>query len=183
MPSFAGKIVNGSMLSGILRNSTGPPFTMNAPPAGTGSELSMTVPVTPSVGLGQSMNGSGGAIASRAGQRQSGALPLASTPLASHSWKADLRLAKRFDLGEMRQLEILAESFNLFNHQNVTRIETTGYIIEPGSPPSTLGAPAIPPSLNFLTGLKTNSKTGLPSSRLRPAAQHQRRRLLPRAPD
>ena len=38
-----------------------------------------------------------------------------------------MRLGKRFDLGYMRQLELLAESFNLFNHQNVTEVETTGY--------------------------------------------------------
>ena len=47
-----------------------------------------------------------------------------------NTWKADMRLGKKFDLGEMRQLEMLAESFNLFNHQNVTEIETTGYTIE-----------------------------------------------------
>ena len=89
-----------------------------------------------------------------------------------NTWKADLRLAKRFDLGEMRQLELLAESFNLFNHQNVTEIETTGYTIEAGSPPSTLGASGTLPSLNFLTGLKTSSTTGLPIPSLRPAAQY-----------
>ena len=48
------------------------------------------------------------------------------------TWKADLRLGKRFDLGQMRQLELLAESFNLFNHQNVTELETTGYYLESG---------------------------------------------------
>jgi hypothetical protein len=53
----------------------------------------------------------------------------------------------------MRQLEILAESFNLFNHQNVTEIETTGYTIDSGSSSS-------PPTLNFLTGLKTSSTSG-----------------------
>ena len=52
------------------------------------------------------------------------------------TWKADLRLGRRFDLGNMRQLELLAESFNLFNHQNVTELETTGYTIESGSPPT-----------------------------------------------
>ena len=46
-----------------------------------------------------------------------------------------MRLAKRFDLGDTRELELLAESFNLFNHQNVTELETTGYTIEAGSPP------------------------------------------------
>ena len=72
------------------------------------------------------------------------------------TWKADLRLAKRFDLGETRQLEMLAESFNLFNHQNVTELETTGYSIQNGSSTT-------PPSLNFLTGLYVNPKTGLSS--------------------
>ena len=66
------------------------------------------------------------------------------------TWKADLRLGKRFDLGRMRSLEILAESFNLFNHQNVTEIEATGYYLEPGSATSL-------PTLNFLTGLKANT--------------------------
>jgi hypothetical protein len=66
------------------------------------------------------------------------------------TWKADLRLAKRFDLGKMRDLELMAESFNLFNHQNVTELETTGYYLEPGSESSF-------PTLNFLTGLKANT--------------------------
>jgi hypothetical protein len=67
------------------------------------------------------------------------------------TWKADLRLGRRFDLGHMREVELLAESFNLFNHQNVTEVETTGYYIEPGSTSGSL------PTLNFLTGLKANT--------------------------
>jgi hypothetical protein len=51
----------------------------------------------------------------------------------------------------MRQLELRAESFNLFNHQNVTELETTGYYLSPGSMNGTL------PTLNFLTGLKANT--------------------------
>jgi hypothetical protein len=51
----------------------------------------------------------------------------------------------------MRELELLAESFNLFNHQNVTELETTGYTIESGSASGAL------PTLNFLTGLKANT--------------------------
>jgi hypothetical protein len=60
-------------------------------------------------------------------------------------------LGKSFDFGHMRQLELLAESFNLFNHQNVTELETTGYYLESGSLSGTL------PTLNFLTGLKANT--------------------------
>jgi hypothetical protein len=51
----------------------------------------------------------------------------------------------------MRQLELLAESFNLFNHQNVTELETTGYYLQSGDLAGTL------PTLNFLTGLKANT--------------------------
>ena len=69
------------------------------------------------------------------------------------AWKADLRLAKRFYLGETRELELLAESFNLFNHQNVTEIETNGYSIERAPARS---ARRTSPTLNFLTGLKPN---------------------------
>ena len=65
------------------------------------------------------------------------------------TWKADVRMGKKFNLGQMRELELMAESFNLFNHQNVTRIETVGYTIAPGK----LGR--IAATLNFLTGLKT----------------------------
>jgi len=64
------------------------------------------------------------------------------------TWKADMRLGKKFNLGQMRELELMAETFNLFNHQNVTRLETVCYYIGPGSPGSL-------PTLNFLTGLKT----------------------------
>jgi hypothetical protein len=73
------------------------------------------------------------------------------------TWKADLRLGKRFNLGQMRQLELLAESFNLFNHQNVTELETVGYTIGSGNSNGSL------PTLNFLTGLKTGqTEFGMP---------------------
>ena len=60
------------------------------------------------------------------------------------AWKADVRMGKTIKLSEMRQLELLAESFNLFNHQNVTEIETTGYEIENSSAGSQ-------PTLTYLT--------------------------------
>ena len=67
------------------------------------------------------------------------------------TYTGDARLAKRFNLAHNRQLELLAESFNFFNHQNVTLIETTGYIIDRGT--SSGG----PPTLRFLTGLTTGT--------------------------
>jgi hypothetical protein len=105
------------------------------------------------VGLRPGMNGSGGDNRVLGVGRNTYRYP--------ETWKGDMRLGKSFELGEMRRLEFLLESFNLFNHQNVTEIETIGYTIESGSPPSELGAPGGLPSLNFLTGLKTNVTTGL----------------------
>jgi hypothetical protein len=158
---FAGQLSNGWSLSGIGQFHSGLPYTMR-------TSVSLPEEFTSSgaaiVGLGPGINGSGGD--NRVYGMGSDGLSYnvgRNTSRYPNVWKADLRLAKRFNLGETRQLEILAESFNLFNHQNVTEIETTGYIIEPGSPPSALGASASPPTLNFLTGLKTNSKTGLPN--------------------
>jgi Carboxypeptidase regulatory-like domain len=148
---LAGHIANGWMLSGIGQFRSGLPYSMRI----TGSlPEEFDDAGNAIVGLGPSMTGSGG------DNRYFG-LPR-NTFRYPNTWKADVRLGKKFNLGEMRELEVLAESFNLFNHQNVTEIETTGYTIDSGSPPSTLGAPGNPPTLNFLTGLKISSTTGLP---------------------
>ncbi len=86
------------------------------------------------MGLGPGMNGSGGdnrvyGLGSDGVSYNIGRNTFRYPP----TWKADMRLGKKFDLGQMRQLELLAESFNLFNHQNVTELETTGYYLESGS--------------------------------------------------
>ncbi|MGB8031784.1 MAG: carboxypeptidase regulatory-like domain-containing protein [Terracidiphilus sp.] len=157
---FAGHLANGWMISGIGQFHSGLPYTMRV----TGSlPEEFDDAGNPITGLGLSLNGSGGdnRVYGLGSDNQVYNIGR-NTFRYPNTWKADLRLGKKFDLGEMRQLELLAESFNLFNHQNVTEIETTGYTIEPGSPPSTLGAPGTYPTLTFLTGLKTSSTTGLP---------------------
>ena len=149
---FAGRIANGWMLSGIGQFHSGLPYTMRV----TGSLPEEFGSNGTIVGLRPGMNGSGGD--NRVYGLGSGNQVYnigRNTFRYPDTWKADLRLGKKFDLGEMRQLEVLAETFNLFNHQNVTEIETTGYTIDSGSSTS-------PPTLNFLTGLKTSSTTGLP---------------------
>ena len=150
-----GRMANGWMVSGIGQFRSGLPYTMR-----TGGSLAeeFTSGGAPIVGLGPGMNGSGGdnriyGVGSDAVIYNIGR----NTYRYPATWKADMRLGKSFDLGEMRKLELLVESFNLFNHQNVTELETTGYSIESGSPPTALGTPAGLPSLNFLTGLKLNS--------------------------
>ena len=41
----------------------------------------------------------------------------------------DLRLSKRVRFGERYPVELLGEAFNIFNHQSVTVVNNTGYII------------------------------------------------------
>jgi hypothetical protein len=157
--NLAGRIGNGWMLSGIGQFHSGLPYTMRV----TGSlPEEFTTSGAPIAGLGPSMNGSGGDNRVYGEGNDGKVYNIGrNTFRYPDTWKADLRLAKRFHLGDMRQLELLAETFNLFNHQNVTEIETTGYTIGAGGPPSTLGAPGTSPTLNFLSGLKVNATTGL----------------------
>jgi len=149
--NLAGRMANGWMLSGIGQFHSGLPYTMRI----SGSLPEESISTTTIAGLRPGLTGAGGD--SRVYGYENGSLAYnlgRNTFRYPNTWKADMRVGKRFDVGEERQLEILAESFNLFNHQNVTEIETTGYTIDSGSSTS-------PPTLNFLTGLKTSSTTGL----------------------
>ena len=132
------QLTDGWVISGIGQFHSGLPFTMRT--AGSIPEMFDTSGGA-IVGLGSSMNGYGGDNRVYGVGRNTYRYPL--------TWKADIRLGKKFNLGPMRELELMAESFNLFNHQNVTRLETVGYYIAPGSTGGSL------PTLNFLTGLKT----------------------------
>ena len=136
----AARVANGWRLSGVGYFRSGLPYTMR-----TSGSLAkeFTSGGDAIVALGPGMNGSGGDNRVYGVGRNTYRYPW--------TWKADVRVGKRFNLGRLRQLELLAESFNLFNHQNVTRLETTGYFIDPGSRSGGL------PTLNFLTGLKRNT--------------------------
>jgi len=67
----------------------------------------------------------------------------------------DLRLSKRFNVAERAKLELLAESFNIFNHQNITAVNTTGYFI------GTVG-PTAKPTGNTLTFNTSSANATLP---------------------
>ena len=136
-----GRLANGWKVSGIGHYRSGLPFTMRT--SGSLAEEFDQLTGAAIVGLGPGMNGSGGDNRVVGVGRNTYRFP--------PTWKADLRVGKSIDLGAMRRLELLVESFNLFNHQNVTEVETTGYYLEPGSMDGT------PPTLNFLTGLKANT--------------------------
>jgi hypothetical protein len=57
---------------------------------------------------------------------------------------------------ETHQIELMAESFNLFNHQNVTELETTGYYIDAGTATT-------PPTLNYMTLGTTGTEATTPA--------------------
>jgi hypothetical protein len=146
----AGYVANGWRISGIGTFHSGMPYTMRT----SGSVPRVVNMNTRAVitGFGASINGSGGdnriygvgsdGVAYDIG-RNTFRYPCA--------WKADVRLGKQFNLGGARQLELLGETFNLFNHRNVTEVETNGYSIEPAGLNGTL------PTLIYLTGLKPKS--------------------------
>lgn len=142
----AGRLANGWMVSGIGQFHSGLPYSMRTTGA-IPKELDTYGDPT-IVGLGPGMNGSGGDNRVYGVGRNTFRYP--------QTWKADVRLGKRFYLSEHREFELLAESFNLFNHQNVTEIETTGYEIESGSS-GTL------PTLNYLTVGTTGADATLPA--------------------
>ena len=161
----AGRVGNGWMISGIAQFHSGLPYTMRT--SGSLPECVVSQGITPCtlpnavpgtiaddfvLGLRSGMNGSGGdnrvyGVGSDGRAYNIGR----NTYRYPATWKADMRVGKKFDLGQMRELELLVESFNLFNHQNVTELETTGYYIESGTSEGSL------PTLNFLTGLKPNT--------------------------
>jgi hypothetical protein len=136
----AGRFANGWMLAATGQFHSGLPYTMRT--SGSLAEEFDQTTGAAIVALGPGMNGSGGDNRVYGVGRNTFRYPA--------SWKADMRVGKKFDLGRMRDVEILAESFNLFNHQNVTEVETNGYFIESGTPSEL-------PTLNFLTGLKANT--------------------------
>jgi hypothetical protein len=147
---LGGILANGWMLSGIGQFRSGMPYTMRT--SGSLPKEFNQFNGDLIVGLGPGMNGSAGdnrvyglgndKIEYNIGRN---------TYRYPSTWKADTRLSRQFDLGHLRELQLIAESFNLYNHQNVTELETTGYYITPGSVNGSL------PTLNFLTGLKANT--------------------------
>ena len=137
MRGITGSLANGWSLSGTGTFHSGLPFTMRT--AGSIPE-EFNNSARAIVGLGPGINGYGGDDRLYGVGRNTFRYP--------QTWKADVRVGKHFHLNRENEVELMAESFNLFNHQNVTEIETIGYYIEPGTTSGSL------PSLNFLTGIK-----------------------------
>ena len=64
---------------------------------------------------------------------------------------ANARLSKTTQIAPHVSLELLGESFNLLNHQNITSIDTTGYTI------SNSAAVGVSPKLTWQSGTQAGS--------------------------
>jgi hypothetical protein len=119
---FAGVMLNGYTAAPTLSAQTGLPFSMR-----TGGSIpalryydSVNRLETQS-GLGYSINGSGGDNRIPGIGRNTFRYP--------GTLSNDMRLSKTTPLTEHIHVELLAEVFNLLNHQNVTAVDTTGYFV------------------------------------------------------
>jgi Carboxypeptidase regulatory-like domain/TonB dependent receptor len=146
-----GYLANDWQLAPIYASQSGLPYslvTSGTPPCLTLSTT--TDPVTGNLttlcakALGSGINGSNG----RKGIDVLGR----NTFQMKRTIDMDLRLSKKVRFGDRYSAEILGEAFNLFNHQNVTGVNNTGYFIG-----GTVTAPAL--SFNAPFGSVTNSNS------------------------
>ncbi|RSL16973.1 carboxypeptidase family protein [Edaphobacter aggregans] len=89
--------------------------------------------------IGGGINGSNGTFRVPGFERNGLAQPSTNT--------LDLRLSKRFTIYERLKLELMAETFNVLNRQNVTAVNTTGYFLG-----NTTIAGATPTAPRIVTG-------------------------------
>jgi len=145
-----GQLFDGYSLAPVVELRTGLPYSLRT----TGSIPSIKYTDTVNrietlSGLGASINGSGGDNRIAEIGRNTYRYPSVCN--------LDLRAAKVFQLGERNKLEILGEAFNLLNHQNVTNIDTTGYLIDGAASPASL--PRLTYQTTFGTVTNSNSTT------------------------
>ena len=170
---MAGKLGNGWMLSGIGQFRSGLPYTMR-----TSGSLAEEFD---SDRRGHRGPGAGHERLRRRqprlrpGQRRHASTTLAATPTAIRPpGRPTCGWASASTWGICASWNSWPRASTCFNHQNVTELETTGYYIESGTP---------------ATWRHSTSHAELPHRAegqhhgLRPAAEHQRNQLLPRAAD
>ena len=114
-----GYLLNDYEIAPTYQAQNGLPYTAGT----TGSTSGLVLPSGTAVtGLGNTINGSGGVARIGIFERNTLRQP--------RTQNVDLRLSKRFDLyHEKVHAELLGESFNILNHQNVTALNTTAYTI------------------------------------------------------
>ncbi len=148
MSGLRGELFTGYSLAPLIELRTGLPYTLRT----TGSIPSIKYVDTVNrietlSGLGASINGSGGDNRIAEIGRNTYRYPAVCN--------LDLRATKVFRVSERSNLELMGEAFNLLNHQNVTSIDSTGYLIDGAASPASL------PQLTYQTtfGTITNSNS------------------------
>jgi hypothetical protein len=84
------------------------------------------------------------------------------------TWVLDLRLSRRFRLGETMNLEFLAEAFNIFNRSNVTAVADRLYSVG-----GTAAAPTLTVDPTFLNTLDVSNATFLRERQIQLAVRFQ----------
>ena len=130
----------------------------------SGQRLTATVSgtVSPTNNFGIAGGTQAGGLNGSGGSTRFALLPRNFYKLPS-TWYLDMRISRRFNLGEKAKLELLAEGFNLFNRTQVTAQSSGIYSID------TTGSAASPrPFLNFSSGVSGfQSVTGADSTLFR----------------
>jgi len=151
VPGWLGYLANDWEIAPIYAAQSGLPYSLVT--AGTPPTITLSTTTDPVTGnittvsarpLGSGINGSNG----RKGIDVIGR----NTFVMKRTIDMDLRLSKKVRFGDRYSAEVLGEAFNLFNHQNVTGVNNTGYIIG-----GTATAPAL--SFNSSFGSVTNSNS------------------------
>ena len=160
---WAGYLVNGWQLAPIYAAQSGLPYslvTSGTPPQVVTTSTDPTtgdVTTTTYSALGGGVNASNG--------RKGIAAVGRNTFRMKRTIDMDLRFSKSVRIGERYKAELLAEAFNIFNHQNVTGVNNTGYIISTSGSVSTgngtVACSAAAPCLSYngSFGTVTNSNS------------------------
>jgi len=152
-----GYLANDWQLAPIYASQSGLPYSLVT--SGTPPCITLSITTDPVTGntttvcakaLGSGINGSNG----RKGIDVIGR----NTFQMKRTIDMDLRLSKKIRFGDRYSAEILGEAFNLFNHQNVTGVNNTGYGIGSTTNPATK---FVTPTLSFNApfGSVTNSNS------------------------
>ncbi|AXC11547.1 Oar protein [Acidisarcina polymorpha] len=139
---WKGEILNGYSLAPIVELRTGLPYSLRTTGSVPSTKYVDTVDRVETLsGLGASINGSGGDNRIAEIGRNTYRYPSVCN--------LDVRAAKSFKITERSDLELMGESFNLLNHQNVTSVNTSGYLIDGAVSPASL------PRLTYQPGFGT----------------------------
>ena len=161
-----GLLLNGYSLASTAELRSGLPYSMHVNGSIPSLQYIDTVRRQETLsGLGASINGSGGDNRVPFLGRNAFHYPAVSN--------TDLRLSKRTPINERVSLEILAETFNLLNHQNITSIDTTGYTIQNSSSLTDLPRLAWQSGVNK-AGVVTGSEFGTITNANNTSLYHQR---------